>query len=335
MTTNWFKQLMGFEERSYEETQRNIEIVGQTLRSRVNDRSYVVGTLETASLGELRDRATGSLAQLSGKLKVSQIAGDVAAMHRDPANGNALFQVASQFNLLEMTDPDITPEDGVTRYVHDRTQGPACALAAAAATIFRNYCVPVHGQAGQTRHRQLDCLGDIGTALQNRQNGLWTMQNGYALCTGEGLATIDRTLGRLTPYELDSLRDLLRVGLHWGVQVTGIDRTDLVVSQALCSALPISYTSVPSERWKLFAELVLEGAYEATLWAAVVNAQRSSSHVVFLTLLGGGAFGNERKWILDAIRRALRKVITVGLDVRLVSHRDSDPELERLIHDFA
>jgi hypothetical protein len=34
---------MGFEGRSYEEAKRKIESVGQTLRSRVNNRSYVIG----------------------------------------------------------------------------------------------------------------------------------------------------------------------------------------------------------------------------------------------------------------------------------------------------
>jgi len=42
------------------------------------------------------------------------------------------------------------------------------------------------------------------------------------------------------------------------------------------------------------------------LWAAVLNAQRGASNVVFLTLLGGGAFGNpgfaralEFRWQFD------------------------------------
>src|SRR3954468_13074580 len=64
------------------------------------------------------------------------------------------------------------------------------------------------------------------------------------------------------------------------------------VSQAFCSALPVAYSQVPSPHWELFGSLVLEAAYEATLWAAVINAQRGVSNVVFLTLLGGGAFGN-------------------------------------------
>jgi hypothetical protein len=57
-------------------------------------------------------------------------------MHRAPEYGGALFQVASQFDALEMTGANVTPEDGVTRYQHDHTQGPACAIAAGAARSF-------------------------------------------------------------------------------------------------------------------------------------------------------------------------------------------------------
>src|SRR3954452_12236636 len=158
-----------------------------------------------------------------------------------------MFLVASQFNLLEMTGPDVTPEDGVTRYVHDRTQGPACALAAGAATIYRNYCVPVDGSPGQTRHRQLDCLKDLGEALGNEENALWTMRNGYALCTEKGLETVRRTIEERGPDETDSLKDLLRVGVHWGVQVTAAPGPNQFVSQVFCSALPVSYSEIPSE----------------------------------------------------------------------------------------
>ena len=48
----------------------------------------------------------------SGRSKVSLITGDVRELHRDATYAGALFQVASQFNLLEMASPDITPEDG-------------------------------------------------------------------------------------------------------------------------------------------------------------------------------------------------------------------------------
>lgn len=74
-----------------------------------------------------------------------------------------------------------------------------------------------------------------------------------------------------------------------------------------------------SYMWRMFGTLILEAAYEATLLAAVLNARRGASNTVLLTRLGGGAFGNEDEWIDNAMRRALNKVQTVDLDVRLVS----------------
>jgi hypothetical protein len=160
------------------------------------------------------------------------------------------------------------------------------------------------------------------------------MRNGYALCTAEGLDEIAQKLEALDASEVDELRDRLRVGLESGVQVTDAEDPEFVVSQVFCSALPISYTDIPAARWKPFAALVLEGAYEATLWAAILNAHRFSSRLVFLTQFGGGAFGNESQWIHDAIRRALKKVVGVGLDVRFVSYGEPDRALERLAQEF-
>ena len=75
-----------------------------------------------------------------------------------------------------------------------------------------------------------------------------------------------------------------------------------------------------SSRWQAFATLVLDASYEATLWAAALNAHRTASNLVYLTRVGGGAFGNETAWIDGAIRRALKMFAGAGLDVRLVSY---------------
>ncbi len=258
--------------------------------------------------------------QIPGRLRVSSVVADVSTLHRDPAHRHALFQVASQFNLLEMTGPHVTPEDGVTRYAHDRTQGPACAIAAGAATIYRNYFVPVDGEVGQTRHRQIDCLRDIGTALGNDRGSLWTMQNGYALCTESGLAAITRRLGQMPANERDALRDRLRVGVHHDVQVTISDDPGQRVTQVFCSALPVAYSRIPAEQWAPFASLVLEGAYEATLSAAVLNAARNGSRPAFLTSLGGGAL-RQRSGV-DSCGNASRAGAGAGRGPRR-PHRDA------------
>ena len=191
---DWFKALTGFTEGPYPSAREKLAVDGSRLRSMVNGRSYSIGTLETPSLVALRDRAQKVAGGHSGRLSVTNVSGDVRELHRDSANANALFQVASQFNLLEMTGPEVSPERGVTIYELDRTQGPACAIAAGAATIFRNYFAPVDGEVGQTRRRQIDCLADVGAKLGNDGGRLWDMRNGYALCSASGLHEITTTL---------------------------------------------------------------------------------------------------------------------------------------------
>jgi hypothetical protein len=161
---DWFEKLTGFREADYNETRAKLKVEGRQLQSLVNGKSYGIGELELLSLQDLRERVKSSDG-LAGRLKASVVTGDVRQMHRLPENAGALFQVASQFNMLEMTGPGVTPENGVTIYQHDHTQGPACAIAAGAATIYRNYFAPVGGSYEQAADRQLDGLADLGEAL--------------------------------------------------------------------------------------------------------------------------------------------------------------------------
>jgi hypothetical protein len=335
---DWFEKLTGFREAGYDDTRARLKVESRQLRSLVNGKSYGIGELEVVSLQDLRERVQSS-GGLAGRLKASVVTGDVRQMHRLPENAGALFQVASQFNMLEMTGPGVTPEQGVTIYQHDHTQGPACAIAAGAATIYRNYFAPVGGSHGQTADRQLDGLNDLGEALSEALKqpvgSLWEMSNGYALCSTTGLDAISALLDRLPPDQVDALRGKLRIGIHSQVEVTDADGEQRpVVSQAFCSALPVAYSRVPSAHWKSFASLVLEAAYEATMLAAVLNKQRGGSDVVLLTLLGGGAFGNADGWIHGAIRRALTMMSGFALDVRLVSYREPSPAVQQLVRDF-
>ncbi len=336
---DWFEKLTGFREAGYEATRAQLAVRGGSLVSLINGASYGIGALELVSLQALRERVK-SAGKLPGRLKARVVTGDVRRMHRSPENAGALFQVASQFNLLEMVSPDVTPEHGVTQYQNDPTQGPACAIAAGAATIYRNYFAPFGGSQGQTARRQLDGLADLGDALSSatkRPVGeLWTMQNGYALATQTGLDAIAQHLGTLATDQIDVLRGKLRIGIHHDVEVTeaaGPDRPR--VSQLFCSALPVAYSRVPPAHWQPFAVLVLEAAYEATLWATVLNAQRGASNVLFLTLLGGGAFGNPGNWIHAAIRRALKLTTAYDLDVRLVSYGPPSREIEAIAEEFS
>jgi len=328
----WFEKLTGCSERTAEDVRQHLIIDGPWLRSQRNGKSWLYGELETPTLGQLRERAL-NVVRKSSPISVREVVADVRQLHQDQANRNALFQVASQFNLLEMMAPDVTPEWGVGLYERDPTQGPACAIAAGAGTIFRNYFVNVNGNIGQSKDNQIDCLAGIGTLLENNQQRLWRMVNGYALPSASGLTEIHQKLKALDDAGRDRLKQALQIGLQWETQVT-LENASHTVSQAYCSALPISYTDHALELWEPFATLVLEASYEATICAAIVNASRTGNKVLFLTLVGGGAFGNEIDWILNAIRRALHLYAHSGLDIALVSHGGSKPCVQQLAREF-
>lgn len=338
MAMDWFEKLMGFAESTgaegYEKTRQRLQVEGKQLRSRVNGRSFCVGELELVSLATLRERA-GPAPQPGRRNSVNIVIGDVRQLHALAAYEGALFQVASQFNLLEMLGPSVTPEDGVTIYAGDPTQGPACAIAAGAATVYRNYFAPVGDDVGQTALHQLDGFADLGAAIARElgrpSETLWSMRNGYAMFERNGLALMSAHVAALDETQRDALRGRLRIGMQWDVEVTDSSTlTGPLVSQAFCSALPVSYNDrridSSSADWAPLASLVLEAAYEATLWAAVINAQRGASRTVLLTMLGGGAFGNEPAWILAAMDRAVERGKGHGLDIVLVSFgRPSEP----------
>lgn len=323
---SWFEKLAGAPEGAPDVVRKLFVCEEEWLTARHTGRRMRVGRLSTPSLAELR--AAAPVAS-GGRTTARQVVADVQTLHADPANAGALFQVASQFNLLEMTGPSVTPSDGVTRYAYDHTQGPACAIACGAGTIWRNYFTPLAGGLGQTE-RQIDTLAEMGQALGNGEGAHWEMRNGYALPRPGGLAAVAERLGGLDASGLDHLRGLLRVGLQAETEVT-IAPTGHAVSQIYCSALPVAYGGGPLRHWEPFARLVLEAAYEATMLTARRMVTQGGSNRVFLTLLGGGAFGNEKRWILDAVARALDLVRDDGLEVIVVSYGQPDAAVERML----
>ena len=351
-STRWFEQLFGFRETSYAGTRCMFAVEGPVLRSLANGRSFAIGTFSTPSLASLRVHARGVLPWRdpladgarrppAGRLRVAhEVIGDVLELHARPENHGALFQVASQLNCLEFAAPSVVPEHGVTGYATDPTQGPACSLAAAAATVYRNYFAPVRGIAGQTQDRQLDTLDELAELL-GRPGAYWDVRNGYTWSDEERLQRLREAMAR---HDREALLGAVKIGLHSDVGVTFARRfvepaTPSRVSQAFCSAISCGYTDVALDHWEPLATLVLDAAYEATLLAAVLDAPtraegerpEGSPRRAWLTFLGGGAFGNRKEWIAGAIGRALARLDDVALDVRIAHHRQLD---EMMMHEI-
>jgi len=335
---NWFKDLVGFEEEEYLRTQAQLGVCNGFLTVKGQNTPYRVGQFELLTLSELRQQSS-SIEKGQGTSSIAIVVGDVKELHALPKNRHAIFQVASQFNCLEMVSSNISPEDGVTRYQSDRTQGPACAISAGAATLYRNYLVR-HGQfVGQTKNNQIDTSWNLRQQLASdlgwEVDALWTMKNGYAFFTLASLKRLAQHLETALPEQIDIYRGLLQIGIHEDVSITlPMTKNDGLVTQIFCSALPISYNNLMQGPWSPIASLVLESAYESTLLAATIQKKRTGVDRVLLTLLGGGAFGNDPRWIYEAIKRAFNIVKDAGLNIEIVSYGQPDSMLKHFVHEL-
>lgn len=321
--------------------------------------------------------------QKAAEVIVNNVAvSDVLELHsRYPG---ATFQAASQFNCLEFISPSMLPEHGITVYAYDNTQGPACALACAAGTLYRNYFAPVFptvavaeeletnsgnkatAQVGQSREWQLNNLDLLEKVLENPQHNYWSVVNGYTFSIDErNLQELNKVLLSYRDQgRMDELRDLVKIGLQENVGVTFSSKwtvadADIRVNQCYCSALSCQYSGIRTEYWAALAQLILDAAYEATLWSAVINSygqrmmeptvtneddgfqmisreySKPNRKEVFLTFVGGGVFGNDMRWIARAIGRGIAIVEKAGADlnVNLCHYRSVKEDIAAMIAD--
>jgi hypothetical protein len=298
-----------------------------------------------------RKRARGS----EHLIHLSNITDDARSMHSKSENLFATVQAASQFNYLEFPSASGKPENGISGYEWDRTQGPACAIACAGGTAYRNYlCKRTdHPDAekaprGQTRDNQFNGLRDVEAALPK---SFWEVKNGYINSTRDDLKAFEAWLAE-EPTRVELLKGKLRIGVQANVQVTNEDagmvsmkRPDgkwtrapserltkltggiQIVTQTYNSAISVAYSRCSESEWAPLAKLVLDASYEATLLVGILNAARVSSLYgtlppVLLTKVGGGVFGNLSEWIQSAIIGGCQRVAKFGvpLDVRVVHY---------------
>ena len=318
----WFKDVFGFEEGSYGHTQAQFDLEGDQLRSRANQRSYSVGRFSTPSIAQLRE----AVAFDKGPSVLEHVViDDVLEIQGSPKHAGDTFMVASQFNCLEFPVPHAIPEDGITGYANDRTQGPACAIGAAPATVYRNYFAPVDNAIGQTADRQINNLSALEKLLGDKP--YWQVSNGYVDSRHDALDALDR---RLQEFNQDVLTGALKIGYQRQCDVVFSHRYWLLdaphpITQTFCSAMSIGYSAIPAPNWEGIARVVLDGAYEGTLLAAAHDRDLGTgSGRVWLTFLGGGVFQNPKSWIRAAIQRALVRADGLGLQINLAHFRQID-----------
>ncbi len=287
------------------------------------DRTWCAGRFESISLGTLRARASAQASDARLRLCVLDGAGpatDIGSLQAH-SDGDTLFQVASQFNCLEASEPRVR---SVASYLNDSTQGPRAAISAFPGTLLRHYFAP--GARGE-RFVQINDGHQVNLLADVCDTAVAAVENGYLLASN---------VARPKEFAaaLETRFDAIRVGVHEGVEVVlGYDWGGTVigrprVTQVFTSTLAGGAHGRLSESMLHSCRLLVRAAYLGTLLAAA-SLQR---HRVVLTLIGGGVFANPVPLIWDSIIWALAEVeplLARDLDVvingrNLGSHIDRD-----------
>jgi hypothetical protein len=304
--------------------------------------TFPCGHFEELSIKYLKDQ-TESLAKPGGGtfnvIKGGSL--DVAEFQADPANAGAVFQVASNFNGLETlpNTPSIETQH-LTSYTTDNTQGPSASISAASGLVFRRYFLfhktyqdqPVNtwGQM-DSGDRQVNFLSD----LTSKQEYPSMSKVGYVLLSA----------GMNPPKEEGDYKKI-KVGYHantgvtFGARAAG-GRHEILASpyhtidQVFTAAVDFGTKNYSmrndavSIQW---GKTILNAAYEGTFRGAFLHGRKK----VFLTLIGGGVFGNEFSDICAAIVGMKDFIQESGLEVTLIwreadSVADIETALEPLV----
>lgn len=212
----WFEQLFGFNEKAFTRNQliENFRVsidekFMTSLYCQSNSQIFHIGRFTTPSLQELRDEFDRNMNILASpalikskstdltRFQASKVSvrheaiSDIMELHAKVTSPST-FQAASQFNCLEFPSPDCIPENGISDYIYDNTQGPACAIAAAAGTLYRNYLLPMPWkgsyeasfdnctQFGQSADMQINNFDTAQSYIKELGFEPITIRNGYS-----------------------------------------------------------------------------------------------------------------------------------------------------------
>lgn len=358
---NWFSEVFGFDEKSFAANKASFKVGSDKdhILMTVKFKEIDIGVFRYVSVADLLKTATNNPSARSvfgfdstTNLKYYTMTSPTHTVHMNPSYSGSIFQVASQFNALEMASPELTPQNGITIYWDDNTQGPACAMVCPFGTLYRNYfCMPDTGgnqpedksvngnpQTGTATggtdpgNNQINTLTDLKT-VDKCFDGL-TFQNGYIFVKNKDqLDIINKYLS--TPENFWKAMMAIKYVIQEDTPVVDVTTgdgkiLDQIVSQIYCSAYPVAYsisgtTNVPdtsAKDYALLSSMILHAVYYSTLAYAVTRITPDETRKkVFLTRVGGGVFKNDNYIIDTAIYNAVSHFIAYPIDVYIVGYQ--------------
>lgn len=277
---------------------------------------------------------------------------EITHLQANPQNKHAVFQLASTF-FGPLEGGMIDPKNSITEMLKYPVQGEWASVSAAGATIFRKYFMItdsfINRRAGLNsvpgevyllhnlrnkapvipnpdRHGHTDRIVDIAALKKyiydpkdKQQIGIFSHENIYT--TSECIAN-QHEKGNAT---------LLSIPLRNDQLITQIFNASYDLKSYIRDVIknkePLSPQVID------FAKMVLEAMYEGTLKQASLNGSRK----VFLTLIGGGAFLNDIRWIAKALEQPglIEFMQKSGLEINIIFRADANDTREFKIRNAA
>jgi hypothetical protein len=356
----WFIELVGCTEKELRSNPENVFFntdEGLCIRNRTNGVITKCGKLTLTKFGNLFNQdiikypfflfnysyaPIRILARISDRPEAIKKV-DVSYLQTLPENRFATFQIASNFNGIESPSycASVNDVSFTENYIGDRTQGPIASISAGGGAITRvhtAYYDPLTPPSNwrQTTTQQYNFLSEL------QQH--FPVRNGYVK-----LKKISPKFPKTNTPDYKRLLFDTYVCYHRDIQVTSgprgvdgyerINNPSQVIDQVFVSAINLkqeilgtnnSCSPQVTEKCKF----ILDYAYQCTYLAASVHKR---THL-FLTLVGGGVFGNNKEWIYEALINAHKKWSIMGYSsiqqVTLViySPKDRDLAFEELLH---
>jgi len=270
---------------------------------------YNAGWFITPTVKEIKDLIS-SLNLHKGSPRIAVVKGkDIGSAHVDSLPYE-LFQGASQFNALEMSDIDKTHYDGIEIYINDNTQGPRTALACAPGTFVRNYWV----------------TNEYGSQFNALENLKLSHTNGYliwGLSPSEIACKITDT----------SVNDIMIPCMIY-TQVAGVTRSGTSINKHVLNKYvhQIYSSGVPINRYRnggyiqtqvKIAHDIVKAEYIGAIGMGIVlhffdklaDRTKLTRPRINLTLIGAGVFGIPEDMIISLLKDAINEFKQHSFDV--------------------
>jgi hypothetical protein len=236
---------------------------------------------------------------------------------------NAVFLVASRFNLLEGS-----PDDLITGYIWSSAQGQRVALSSPAGTLFRKYFI-YYGEP-QKSNKQINTLQEVIKKLESTScvDRKIIQDNGWIKLV---LRNGDISTKDIAKQSLQKICDNhLKVGIHWNTPL--LVNSKLKVCQVYASTFNIStYDKTEKNNIKNLTIAILTSTYKCTLQAGVNKLSTEKPRAtIYLTAIGGGVFDTPKEWIKEALINAILEYRYYPLDIIMIDNKSPSEQLSKI-----